>query len=484
MADEIDPEITLDPENWQALAKLGDDVLEDMFDYLENVRERKVWQDIPENIKQCFNESPPMKPLSSKEVYERVKHEILPYPPGNIHPRFWGWVNGTGTPFGLISELIIAAMNANTGGREHIANYVERQLVSWMREIFEFPANSSGLVTSGCSIANLIGITVARNQALDFDVRKKGIMAIKKPMILYGTSQMHSSIQKAMEILGLGSDSIHLIECDENASISIDNLRAQIKQDIEANLQPFVVVGNVGTVNSGTIDDILALRKICDEFNLWLHLDGAFGALLQLSSNKYKIKGIELADSLAFDFHKWMHVNYDAGFVLIRDDKLHRDTFTLRPSYLASMERGLAGGGYWFSEYGLQLSRGFRSLKVWMTIKRFGFDIFGRLIDQNIRQARYFADIIEKQDNIELVAKVNMNIVCFRYNPGEIDEEELELINKKILYAMYDRGIVAPSYTRIFGKYCLRIAITNHRSRLSDLDILLNELNEIIELLQ
>ncbi|MCY3410336.1 MAG: aminotransferase class I/II-fold pyridoxal phosphate-dependent enzyme [Candidatus Heimdallarchaeota archaeon] len=476
-----DNDKTLDPKDWTEIQSLGHKILDDMIDYLQTVRERKVWQAIPEHVKAIFESSIPKFPVDEGIIYQEVKEFILPYPQGNIHPRFWGWVNGTGTPFGILAEMIMSTMNVNSGGREHVSNYVERQVIEWMKDLFGFPQQSSGILTAGCSVSNFIGIIVARNNALGYDVRKIGIQGHKKPLRLYGSNQMHSSIQKALELAGIGSDAINYVPTNDDFSIDTKLLREAIQHDIELGCTPICVVGNIGSVNTGSVDNISELRKICDEFNIWLHLDGAFGAFLRLSDKSELVEEIGSADSLAFDFHKWMHVQYDVGCVLVRDENIHRSSFSLRPSYLASIGSGLAGGGVWFSEYGMQLSRAFRALKVWMLLRANGINRYAEMINKNLRQAEYFASLVEKQENCELLAPVISNVVCFRHNPGVDDENELEDLNKKILAAMYDNGRVVTSYTSLRGKYCLRIAITNHRSTMKDFDILAAELQNIIK---
>ncbi len=473
---------SLDPDNWDEFQNEAHKLVDFIVAYLKNVRERKVWQEIPNDIKNEFRKKVPMEPMELEKLISIAEKKIAPYPQGNIHPRFFGWVNGTGTPVGILAEMLAAAMNVNAGGREHISNYVERQVLSWIKTLFDYPTESSGLITSGCSESNLIGITVARNHFADsigINLRETGMCGIPK-ITIYGSTQIHSSIIKAVELIGIGKKQLRMIAVDREFKIKLTDLENKINEDINNGYNPFCVVANVGSVNTGAIDDLIGIRRICDKYNLWMHVDGAFGSLIKLSEYKDLVNGIELADSIAFDFHKWMFVQYDAGGVLIKDNQAHLNTFSLRPDYLESESRGLAAGGRWFSEYGIQLSRGFRALKIWMSIKNYGIKRFGNIIAQNIKQAKYLGKLIEKEDHLRLMAPVITNIVCFKYidNSKQLDED---LVNREIMIKMHERGKVVTSSTRLNGEFCLRVAITNHRTHMDDMLVVINEVKEVGE---
>ena len=240
------------------------------------------------------------------------------------------------------------------------------------------------------------------------------------------------------------------------------------------------MIGNAGTVNTGAVDPLNRLADFCQQQGLWFHVDGAIGALVSLSpAHRDLVAGIERADSLAMDLHKWLHIPFEAGVALVRSEHDHRYTFSLTPEYLAHAQRGLAGGTNWFSEYGLQLSRGFRALKVWMSIKENGSQIFGRLIDQNISQAHYLAGLIRSEPQLELMAPVVLNIVCFRFNPGHLDNEALNTLNQELLIRLQESGIAAPTSTILGGQFCIRPAIVNHRSRRDDFDQLVKAVLQI-----
>ncbi|HLF26183.1 MAG TPA: pyridoxal-dependent decarboxylase [Anaerolineae bacterium] len=469
-------EESLDPEDWDAMRELGHRMLDDMLEYLQTVRERPVWQPIPAAVKAHLKQPVPVEPQAPEQAYRDFVENVLYHPMGNIHPRFWGWVIGTGTPFGVLAEMLAATMNPNVGGGDQASAYVEAQVLDWCKEMLGYPAEASGLLVSGGSMANLVGLTVARNTQAGYDIRKAGVSAAPKRLTLYGSEEMHSSIQKAVELLGLGSESLRKIPVNDDFEVDIAAVERAIADDKAAGYQPSCVIGNAGTVNTGAIDDLNALADLCRREQLWFHVDGAFGALAMLSPElRPRLAGMERADSLAFDLHKWMYIQYEAGCVLVQNAEAHRRAFSLTPDYLAHAERGLAGGSTWYSEYGLQLSRGFRALKIWLSIKEHGIRKYGRLIQQNIEQARYLADLVDAAPDLERLAPVPMNIVCFRFKVDGLAESELNQLNQEILIQLHERGVAVPSYTTLKGKYAIRAAITNHRSRREDFDLLVRE---------
>jgi glutamate/tyrosine decarboxylase-like PLP-dependent enzyme len=474
---------TLDPKDWKKTRELAHQMVNDMFDYLKEVRSRPVWQNVPYKIKKYFGSPLPFEGESLETVYCEFLDKILPYPMGNIHPRFWGWALGTGTITGSLAEFLAASMNSNIGGGNHGTVLVEQQVINWIKEMIGFPLSASGLLTSGCSAANLIGLLVARNVKTDFDVRKKGLQAIPSSLIVYASNEIHSSIQKAIEIMGLGSDQLHQIPINDKFQIDLDLLKRTIIKDRKEGYQPFCVVGGAGTINTGSFDDLNALSLICKKENLWFHVDGAFGVWASLVPNvKEKIFGMCQADSLALDLHKWMYMPYEIGCILIRHESDHRMTFSLIPEYLSHdrSDGGLIGGNLsWYSDYGFQLSRGFRALKAWMSIKEYGAKKYGRLIKQNIDQAKYLATLVEAQTNLELSAPVFLNIVCFRYVLPDFSPETLDELNKRIIIELQENGFAVLSFTKIANRYVMRAAIFNHRSNQKDFDFLIARIVEI-----
>jgi len=422
----------------------------------------------------------PTTPSDLEEVYEEFRRYVLPYPTGNIHPRFWGWVMGNGTPTGMMAEMLAAAMNSNLGGLAQAGGHVETQVIDWCKEMLGFPRESSGVLVSGGSIANLVGMTVARNSRAGYDVRADGVAGSARPMRIYASSEVHSSVRKGVEILGLGHKALRLIPVDKEYTINVSALREAIREDRKRGELPLCVIGCAGTVNTGSIDPLDALADICREEELWFHVDGAFGALAALSpALRPLVRGMERADSIAFDMHKWMYLQYEVGCTLVRDADAHRRSFTLTPEYLEHTTRGIAGGDIWFSDYEVQLTRGFRALKVWMSIKEHGIEKFGRLILQNVEQARYLESLVLAHPELELVAPVPLNIVCFRFIKRSGTPEEHNTLNKELLLRLHEGGVAAPSYTTLAGTYALRVCVTNHRSKKEDFDIFVDEVLRI-----
>ncbi len=481
---ENEVEETLDPDDWEAMRKLGHKMLDDMIDYMETVRERPVWKHVPEQVKAHFRSSVPRNSQPPEKIYEEFVEKVLPYPMGNIHPRFWGWILGTGTVMGAFAELLAASMNTNTGGgANHVANHVEKQVLDWIKEMLAYPISASGVLTSGCSAANIIGLTVARNAKAGFDVRRKGLQRAQQRMVLYASREIHSSIQKAVELLGLGSEALRLLPVNDYYQIDLETLKAAIIKDREDGCTPFCVVGAAGTTNTGSIDNLDGLADLCEQEKLWFHVDGAFGAWAALAPRaRSKVVGIERADSLALDLHKWMYMPYEIGCVLVRHEEQHRKAFSLTPDYLAHGEGrlGLTGGDLpWFSDYGFQLSRGFRALKAWMSLKEHGSRKYARIIQQNIDQAFYLGELVKAAPELELSAPVSLNVVCFRYVAPAMDDDALDELNKRVAVELQERGVAVLSGTVIRGKYVLRAANANHRSCREDFDVLVREVIRI-----
>lgn len=470
------PEETLDPESWEELRSLGHRMVDDMMTYLRQVRTRPAWKRMPNEVRAFFETPLPRVPQEPGKVYRDFRENVLPHPTGNIHPSFWGWVMGTGTPFGMLAELLAAGMNPNCGGFDQSATLVERQVIGWMKEILGYPAEASGVLVSGGSMANLVGLTAARRAKGGVEVQKRGLQGLARKMTLYGSEETHSSVVKAVELLGFGSESLRRVAVHEDYSVKIDALAAAIEADRKAGLQPFCVVGNAGTINTGAVDDLNRLADLCQKEDLWLHVDGAFGALASLSPRlRNQVKGMERADSVAFDLHKWMYMPYDVGCVLVRDETIHRETFSLVPSYLARSERGISAGPTPFNSYGVELSRNFKALKVWMSLKEHGADKYSRLIEQNVDQACYLANLVESSKELQLMAPAPLNVVCFRFFSPGLDESSLNALNEELLLRLQESGKAVVGPTVLRGKYCLRAAITNHRSRRDDFDILIGE---------
>jgi aromatic-L-amino-acid/L-tryptophan decarboxylase len=466
-----DPGATLDPSDWGSFRAEGHRMLDDILDYIQNIREGPVWQPIPDEVRARFHGDLPIAPAALATVHQEFMRHILPYATGNVHPGFMGWVHGGGTPTGMLAEMLAAGLNANLGGRDHIPIEVERQIVQWMRQIFGFPETATGLFVTGASMANLIGVLIARDAELGFEVRCVGLGANSTRLTAYASAAAHGCIGKAMDICGLGSDALRPIATDSRHRIDLQALEKALAADRSAGFQPFLIVGTAGTVDAGAIDDLTALADVARRERLWFHVDGAYGALAILAPDLApRLKGIERADSLAFDFHKWGQVPYDAGFVLVRDGVLHRNAFASSAAYLRREDRGLAAGPPWPCDFGPDLSRGFRALKTWFTLKVYGLEALGAVISRSCVLARYLESRIAATPELELMAPVELNIVCFRCRA-----EESHRVNARIVVELQESGVVAPSTAVIGGRLAIRAAIVNHRTGRGEIDALVEK---------
>ena len=404
-SEEDESPTTLDPADWTVLRAEAHKLLDASLDKMESAKEGRVWTPVPPDVKTELLQPLPEHGLTHDAVSQRLQN-LLPYSSGNTHPRFFGWVHGAGNPGGVLAELVASAMNANCGGRDHAHLYVERQVLAWCRTMMGFPADSGGLLVSGTSMATILALKAARDAALGFVPSRQGGVASGQQrtgrLVGYAAEGTHSCVKRAFDVLGLGSDALRLVPVGADFTMDVAELRRLIEADRHAGARPWLVVGTAGSVNVGAIDPLDAIAALCKAHGLWFHIDGAFGAAAVLSSAAAALTGLERvrghaynrhpstqradpptppadppagrpsrrhrlapqADSLAFDFHKWFHVNYDAGCVLIRSHDAHIRSFSDRPDYLAGSDRGLAAGSPWPVDYGLELSRGFRALKV------------------------------------------------------------------------------------------------------------------------
>ena len=472
---------TLDPTDWPAFRAQAHAMLDDMLDYTEHLRERPVWQPIPTEVKEGFLSPLPHQATPLAQLHARFLTEIAPYVIGNAHPGFMGWVQGGGTPVGMVAEMLTAGLNANVGGREQIPVAVEQQILIWMRELFGFPMSAGGLFVTGTSIANFIAIVIARTMQLGVDVRRDGVFGSGQLLVAYTSAGAHGCVSQAMDLAGFGTAALRQIPMNQAYQIDLHALANAIEEDKQAGRQPFLVVGSAGTVDVGAIDDLTGLAALAKQHQLWFHIDGAYGALGMMSPEiAPRLAGIEQADSIAFDFHKWGQVPYDAGYILVRDQAHQLAAFAAPANYLKREKRGMAAGSPWPCDLGPDLSRGFRALKTWFTLATFGTEKLGTIIAGTCALAQYLHHYIKSDPRLELLAPVNLNIVCFRYvgnhekaATSTTEQQTHNQLNAELVIQLQESGIAAPSSTTINGQFAIRVAIVNHRTTVSNIDQLI-----------
>ncbi len=460
---------TLDSADWPSLRAQAHRMLDDMLDHLQTLDAQPVWQAPPPAARAAMAGPLPLGPTDLVDTHAIFRETILPYSSGNLHSGFMGWVQGAGTPVGMLAEMLAGGLNANCGGRDHMGIAVERQIVAWMREVFGFPACADGLFLTGTSQANFVALLIARTRACR-TVRSGGVAAAPR-LLAYASNAVHGCVPRALEMAGLGSDALRRIATDARGAIDVAALARQIRADRAAGFQPFLLIGTAGSVDIGAIDDLHALANVAAREAVHFHVDGALGALGMLSDAIAPLlAGIERADSIAFDFHKWGHVPYDAGFLLVRDGAWQHDTFAAEASYLTRAQTGLAAGARWPCDLGPDLSRGFRALKTWFTLKTYGLKALGAAIDANCQLARTLAARIEDHPDLVLRAPVALNIVCFGFARRGVEDGDR---NRRIVERLHAAGRIAPSITLLDGVPAIRAAFVNHRTTTRDVDALI-----------
>jgi glutamate/tyrosine decarboxylase-like PLP-dependent enzyme len=448
---------SLDPADWPELRALAHRMLDDVLDDMAGIRQQPVWRPMPGDVREAWTDALPRQGAAADDVYKSYRELIAPYGVGNRHPKFLGWVHGGGTAIGMLADMLAAGLNANCGGRDHAPIACERQVIRWASEMLGMPADSSGLVLTGTSMANFVAVLIARSAALGEGVRHTGVPA--RRLTGYASAGAHLCVARAFDMAGLGAEALRLIPNDDAHVMSLPLLLERIAEDRAAGLQPFLVVGTAGSVDVGSIDDLSRLAGICAREHLWFHVDAAFGAIAMLSpALRDRFAGMQQADSVAFDFHKWAQVPYDAGCIVVRDAEAHQAAFAREVAYLRRDARGLAAGEPWPVDLGPELSRGFRALKVWMTLKTYGADRLGRVAERSCALARSLAEAIDADPLLERLAPVPLNIVCFAYRSGD------NAMQAAIAADLQEAGDVVLSTTTIRGRTALRAAFVNHRT--------------------
>lgn len=450
----------------EELRRVGHRTVEIIVDHLTRLRDQPVFRSFPPDLADAYlNSAPPEEGLAADAILDKFENEIAKYPFGNGHPRFYGWVNSPPVVIGIFAEALAAAMNPSCAGGNHAAIYVERQIIGWFTRILGFPRETMGLLVSGGSMAALTALAVARHTKSPFDVRSRGLQSTARRLVVYRSGEAHGCHQKAVELLGLGHDNLRTVAGDASLRMTPAALDAAIREDVEAGAVPLAVIASAGTVNTGAIDPIDEIADICERHDVWLHVDGAYGAPAILSTQyRSQLSALARADSVAVDPHKWLYVPVEAGLVLVRHGEAMRAAFSLVPPYLQT-DGNLEGvGGLpWFSEYGFQQTRGFRALKIWMALQYHGLAGYRQAIDRDIDHARALTDAIRGASDFRLFEPPGLSIVCFRYAPAgdRTAPEALDALNKQLLERLQLAGQVFLSSTTLEGRFWLRACFVN-----------------------
>src|SRR5215216_8054302 len=406
----------------------------------------------------------------------------------NGHPRFFGYVASPSTPVGAYADLIASTLNANiTCWRSGPAGTeVERMVVRWLGSLIGYDKDAKGLLTSGGSMANMIALLIANRRKSGADVSRRGLWNSGPPMTVYASEEVHMSIPKAADILGFGRDQVRTIACDERQRMRVDLLRQRIEADLREGLRPFCVVGSAGTVNTGVVDPLNEIAQIAAEFGLWFHVDGAYGAPGVLDQRKKDLfAGLERADSVSLDPHKWLYVPVDAGCLLFRDSATAAAAFTTEDADYIKLHGHTDDAAFAYWDFGVELSRRFRALKEWLTLRYYGVRRIAAAISDDIALARYLGELVSNADDFELLAPVELSICCFRYVPPnqKSDGEKLDRLNEQIMSVVQKSGRAYLSNATVNGKFALRACITNFRTTKTDIEETVAAVRDAAELL-
>jgi aromatic-L-amino-acid decarboxylase len=477
-------EPTLDPSDWNEFHRLAREMLDSTVADLKALPAKTGWRPLGDGDKKPFRTPMPVEGSGLRAAYDDFQRFVKPFPFGQYTRRFWGWAGGTGTADGVLSSLLNAALHSPNIIHHHAGTWVEIQVLEWMRQAFDFPTGTAGNLTSGGSLANFTGLAVARHARGGRTIRSRGVGRTR--FSVYGSTATHYSIPKSLDLLGLGERAFRAIPVNDDFELDPGALEAAIKRDKRNGYRPICIVGNAGTVGTGAIDPLNDLADVAKRHNLWFHIDGAFGAIAAFSEmHRTLVNGIERADSLAFDFHKWLSQPYDAGCVLVADGALLEETFRFGTSYTAPIPGSLTDNPVVFGNLGPELSRALRGLPLWMSMKTHGARRFGAMVDKNISQARYLEDLIRAEPRLELLATGPLSVTNFRYRGSRRRSDKvLNELNARLVAEIQMRSIAIPSSYAIDGKQAVRVCNLNHRSDRSDFEALVKAAIEVGEELE
>ncbi len=446
----------------------------------KNLESRPAFQaTVQSEVAAWFDEPLPELGMDIFELLSFTDEKILQTATDNLGEHMYGYVMAGGNQISILAETLAATINQNVG-KWHLSpaiSEIEKLVIRWAAQMMNYATEVGGVLVSGGSAANLHGLTIARNIFFEkHNIRKKGLFGMQ-PFTVYASKEVHGCIDKSLEFLGIGSDQIRKIETHSDFTLNLEALENQIDLDRSAGYLPFCIVGNAGTVNTGAIDDLEGLANIAKTHNCWFHVDGAYGGLAaSLESIKDEYKGLEKADSLAVDFHKWLYQPFEAGCVLVKDWETLKRTYYKRADYLDTELE--SKGRLDFNEHTFQLSRSAKSLKIWMSLKAYGAKNFRNMIQKDIDLTHYLADQIKQSPDFELKSRSHLAIACFRYKGNHTDAVAIENLNKQLIPALEKDGRVFITGTRLNGEFVLRACVINHRKTKRSIDYLIGVIRE------
>jgi aromatic-L-amino-acid/L-tryptophan decarboxylase len=444
---------------------LGHRVVDLLADYLDHIEEKRVFPDVePRTVNELFNGPLPQDPSSPDAVLEELETKLLPYCTNVGHPGYMGLITPSPNPVGVIADFVCSALNQNVGaysiGPSAVA--MERRVVRWLSDLCGYDAQAGGNLTSGGMMANFIGLKLGRDAVTGDRAQHDGV---RERWAVYVSEERHVSIDKAVDAIGLGRNALRALPTDEKFQVRLDALEEAIAQDKKSGLRPMCMVGLFGTTNTGAVDDILKLRRIADREGMWLHVDAAYGGGMLLSQKwPMRDRGLGLADSITIDPHKWFYAPLDAGAVLVKDQRRLTASFGMKPSYLTD-ELDQANERYQYYVHGFEQSRRFRSLKVWMSFKRYGTRQIGEWIDNNVRQAKHLHAMAEKHSEFEPASDPPMSAICIRFKSAGLNETESKKLHAEVAQRVEQSGRFWISTTELKEKTWFRINPVNFRTR-------------------
>jgi aromatic-L-amino-acid/L-tryptophan decarboxylase len=465
------------------LNEISSSAMKLVFDYLTTISERPVRaENYAGKTTNSINAELSTEGVPLDKLIDECR-AIMDLSRHNGHPRFFGYVASPSTPIGAYGDLIASALNANiTCWRSGPAGTeLERMVVRWLGSLIQYDREANGLLTSGGSMANMIALLIASRRKSGADASRRGLWNSGPPMTIYASEEVHMSIPKAADILGFGRDQVRVIGCDDRQRMRVDQLASRIEADQREGLRPFCVVGSAGTVNTGVVDPLAEIANVARQFDLWFHVDGAYGAPGVLDERKRALfKGIERADSVSLDPHKWLYVPVDAGCLLFRDAAAARAAFNTEDADYIKTHGYSDEEAFAFWDYGVELSRRFRALKVWLTLQYYGTRRIAEAISDDISLAEYFGETISNAGDFELLAPVELSICCFRYVPpgANNSDAELDRLNASLMELVQKGGRAYVSNATVNGRFALRACITNFRTTKSDIDTTIQAVRE------